>query len=593
MTSAERIKYIALLGLRAMISLIDVLGIFAIGFLATSIALFITLGSDPTRVIDLGSFTIPAVTASTLPIIATAIICLFIFKGVFSIVLTRALAYFLANVEARAARIVADRAFGHGLEESRMQSRDDVGYAVQAGSPAAFNAILNAIGTLAAEGLLFLFVVASFIVVDPISALGAVLYFGCVAFFIHLAVGKRIRTAAVNVTKGYKAASEAINDLSDVLREATVMSRKDFFFDRIYEARSRSASSLAAQHTLSGMPRYIVETALMLAVGSFILWQASQSNLIAAAGTTGIFLSGGLRLTAALLPLQGAILTIIQSIPAANFALELLNQSAPNYERVSQVAAVNSSDSKPIKVTFEDVSLRFQANKADSIKGINLVIQPGMQVAFIGPSGAGKTSIADLILGLLSPSSGEVRLQGLTPREYIKNWPGQVAYVAQQPGIVSGTIADNVALGIAPEEREQAKLDQAFQAAHLGKLLESLPNGQNHDLGKRRDELSGGQLQRIGIARALYSSPKLLIMDEATSALDAESENEINRALDEMRGKVTVILIAHRLNTIQKSDLVYLVEDGQISASGTFPELLKQNSKVQQLATLMSINPSE
>jgi ABC-type multidrug transport system fused ATPase/permease subunit len=124
-------------------------------------------------------------------------------------------------------------------------------------------------------------------------------------------------------------------------------------------------------------------------------------------------------------------------------------------------------------------------------------------------------------------------------------------------------------------------------------VIEHLPEGVNTDVGKRKDELSGGQLQRIGLARALYSNPGLLIMDEATSALDAESENEINKALDEMRGKVTVILIAHRLNTVQRSDLVFLVEDGQITASGTFPELLKSNKTVQKLADLMAIESAE
>jgi ABC-type multidrug transport system fused ATPase/permease subunit len=134
------------------------------------------------------------------------------------------------------------------------------------------------------------------------------------------------------------------------------------------------------------------------------------------------------------------------------------------------------------------------------------------------------------------------------------------------------------------------RLEAAVSASHLKHVLESLPEGLHTDLGKRRDELSGGQLQRIGLARALYTQPGLLVMDEATSALDADSENEINKALDEMRGKVTVVLIAHRLNTVQRSDVVFLVEEGEVSASGTFPELLKSNTKVQRLAKLMSID---
>jgi ATP-binding cassette subfamily C protein len=155
--------------------------------------------------------------------------------------------------------------------------------------------------------------------------------------------------------------------------------------------------------------------------------------------------------------------------------------------------------------------------------------------------------------------------------------------------MVSGTIAQNIALGVDVSEIDDERLARAISDAHLTDLISSLPQGLETDLGKRKDELSGGQLQRIGLARALYTAPKLLVMDEATSALDADSENEINKALDEMRGKVTVILIAHRLNTIQRSDKVFLLEEGKISDFGTFQELLKGNETVKHLAQLMSI----
>jgi ATP-binding cassette subfamily C protein len=211
----------------------------------------------------------------------------------------------------------------------------------------------------------------------------------------------------------------------------------------------------------------------------------------------------------------------------------------------------------------------------------------GQQIALIGPSGAGKSTIADLMLGLLEPDNGRIEVNGKSPRDVIRESPGLLAYVPQRPGIISGTIEDNITLGLSTDQRQ---LDRALEAAHLRSVIDNLPDGIQSNVGKRRDELSGGQLQRIGLARALYSNPGLLVMDEATSALDAESENEINVALDEMRGKVTVVLIAHRLNTIQRSDVVFLVEEGRITASGTFPELLRNNATVQKLASLMSID---
>jgi ABC-type multidrug transport system fused ATPase/permease subunit len=193
---------------------------------------------------------------------------------------------------------------------------------------------------------------------------------------------------------------------------------------------------------------------------------------------------------------------------------------------------------------------------------------------------------------LLEPSEGEVLIDSRPPRSTTLENPGRIGYVPQKPGIVAGTILENITLGVPESQVNVELLNQAVSDAHLSEVINQLPDGMNTDLGKRRDELSGGQLQRIGLARALYSQPGLLVMDEATSALDAESENEINKALDEMRGKVTVVLIAHRLNTVQRSDQVFLLSEGKIVASGEFTELLKNNPTVQNLAKLMSLNNS-
>jgi ATP-binding cassette subfamily C protein len=197
------------------------------------------------------------------------------------------------------------------------------------------------------------------------------------------------------------------------------------------------------------------------------------------------------------------------------------------------------------------------------------------------------------MLGLLLPTDGEVLINEEPADKAVRSRPGQMGYVPQKPGLIFGSITQNIALGVSPLEIDEQKLQSAIKKANLKGLIDSLPEGLNTDLGKGKDELSGGQLQRIGLARALYTQPKFLVMDEATSSLDAESEQEINEALDAMRGEVTVVLIAHRLNTIQRSDVVYLVDEGKIADLGTFPQLLKTNPKVRNLAKLMAIDSEE
>jgi ATP-binding cassette subfamily C protein len=162
--------------------------------------------------------------------------------------------------------------------------------------------------------------------------------------------------------------------------------------------------------------------------------------------------------------------------------------------------------------------------------------------------------------------------------------------VPQKPGLVSGTIANNVALGVPEELTDLERVRECLSRAHLSDVIDALPNGIQSDLGKLQDSLSGGQAQRLGLARALYSRPGLLVMDEATSALDAESEAEIAKALDELRGTVTVVLIAHRLNTIQHADQVFLIENGRVTDRGEFKELVRRNRSVEKLVELMEIN---
>jgi ATP-binding cassette subfamily C protein len=207
----------------------------------------------------------------------------------------------------------------------------------------------------------------------------------------------------------------------------------------------------------------------------------------------------------------------------------------------------------------------------------------------MGPSGAGKSTIADLLCSVLTPTSGTLvrtdSSNGLGGFEEL----GRVSYVPQRPGLVSGTILENVALAEKEEEVSRERALEALQLANLSDLIAELTDGLDTPLGKLQDGLSGGQMQRLGLARALYTKPGLLVMDEATSALDAESEAEIQKALESMRGKVTVVLIAHRLNTIQHADQVILVEDGQVKDSGTFKELIARNPSVERVVDLMRV----
>jgi ATP-binding cassette subfamily C protein len=598
MTPLERSKWFFLSGLRALLSLLDLAGIMAIGFVVTSTAIFLTSGSDPNRVVEFAGVQIPAVNAQTLPWVSAGVLVLFLTKAFFSIVLTKKAAFFVATIEARSARKIAEISFGGDLGDARKRSREEMMYAIQAGSPFAFNALLNAVNAFVSEAVLFLLICIGFLFVDLVATLAAVVYFGLIAVIMQYFVGSLMNKAGQVAAEGAVRANTAISDMLAVFRELLVLGKREKYIEGIYRARVTAADSAATQYYLSGMPRYIIEAALLVGVALFVLSQALAGDIVKSAATIGVFLSGGFRLTAALLPLQNALLTINSVLPGAKTAHDILasvNLESTKPEWTGQIESKPASvfyskeNLEPIGIKFESVSFSYPDSLKPALKNINFEIQAGAQVALMGHSGSGKSTIADLLCQVVSPTAGSITRSGPDDTKNEERAIPRVSYVPQRPGIVSGTILDNVALGEDPSQISRMRVERALQLAHLSDLIESLPEGLDTSLGKLQDGLSGGQMQRLGLARALYTNPGLLVMDEATSALDAESEAKIQTALNAMRGKVTVVLIAHRLNTIQHADKVLLVEHGQISDTGTFKELVARNASVETVVNLMSV----
>lgn len=598
MTPKERSKWAFLTGFRSLLALLDLAGILAIGFVVTSTAIFLSSGSDPDRVFEVLGLKIPAVTAQSLPWVSSAVLALFLTKAVLSINLTKKAAFFVATVEARSARTIAEINFGGDLGEARRRSREEVIFAIQVGSPHAFNVLLNALNALISETVLFVLICLGFLLVDPLATLAAVIYFGLIAFIMQYFVGSLMKRAGTVSAQGTVKANAAISDLLSVFRELLVLGKRENYIDGIYRAHVSTANSSATQYYLSGMPRYIIEAALLLGVGLFLLAQAFAGDIVQSATTVGVFLSGGFRLTAALLPLQNSLLTINGALAPAKTAHDILYQlNEGDYSSKSLAVDYAESDGKisqhhnvsPLGVRLSGVSFAYPDSGQFTLRNITFDIKPGTQVALMGPSGSGKSTIADLICSALRPTSGSISFFSSAGDLSALETKGRLSYVPQKPGLVSGTILENLALGERVDLADRERALEVLDLTGLRHLISELPQGLDTLLGKLQDGLSGGQIQRIGLARALYTNPSLLVMDEATSALDAESEAEIQKALDSMKGKVTVVLIAHRLNTIQYAENVILVEDGTVKDSGKFKDLVARNPSVERVVDLMRV----
>lgn len=589
LTRSERLSYIFLLIGRCLAGLLDVIGVMSVGYLATSIANFLSEGKNVGKTLAFFEYELPAVTAKSLPGFALFVAGLFIAKALISIGLTKATATRVALIEARAARSVSERVLGAGLTEMRTVSPEQLMLAVQVGAPSAFTGILNAFASLVSEGFLFVILSVSFLLINPLATLGMILYFGLLAFAIHLFVGKKLNRASNQAYENMRLANRALMDLTAAFRELAVSGKRDKYFAKIFQTRVAASKSIGQQTYLVGMPRHIVETGLIVGLGVFIYLQSLSADVMASAATIGVFLAGGFRIIAAMLPWQNALANIKINAPQSEVLWGLLS---PDKSR--QVVAISQQTqdaqaTSPVHLKLVNVSFRYPNEEQNTISNVSLEIFPGQHAAFIGVSGAGKSTIVELILGLIKPVSGEIFVNGAMLSTHTELVGTFASYVPQIPGIVSGTIVENIALGDEPANIDKKMFDSAIRKSHLQGLLKKLNLGLDSNLGPQLDSLSGGQRQRIGLARALYQNRGLVILDEATSALDAESEAEIGRTISALKRKTTVISIAHRLNTIQNADVIFLVDEGAVIASGTLEDLKISHPSVKKAIELMTI----
>jgi ABC-type bacteriocin/lantibiotic exporter with double-glycine peptidase domain len=224
-----------------------------------------------------------------------------------------------------------------------------------------------------------------------------------------------------------------------------------------------------------------------------------------------------------------------------------------------------------------------------AVHEVNLDIKPGSFVAVVGSSGAGKTTLIDLLLGVIRPDTGNIHISKLSPQDVVNKWPGAIGYVPQDVSISNGTIRENIALGYPIESATNDLIMPAINVAQLNGLVDGLALGLDSEVGENGSKLSGGQRQRLGIARAMFTKPKLLVMDEATSALDGQTELIISEAIQQLSGEVTVIIIAHRLSTVRNADQVIYMSDGLVLAIGTFEEVRSRIQDFDKQAKLMGL----
>ena len=591
MSPRQRLFYFLLMGMRAFSSILDVVGIALIGLLAGLAATTL----DPNEPLVILGFELPFVDEQTLVWLVLLVLFVFAFKAVLAILLIRAMTSFLARIESQNAVKITQHIFTGNLDAVQSHSKGEILWAVGGSTAMAFSGILGSLATLFSESVLLILILSTFFIVDALATVFVFIYFGLIIITIQLVISRSLRRAGQNAASGSMDSTSAVEDFVEAFREIVIFGKQPFFLNKYELARYRMARGNASINFFAGMPRYVVETALMLGVVIFVGVQFVTGQLATGLVVVGVFLTGGVRIMASLLPLQNAVASIRtqteQSLVAHNFLREIMQSKS--LEKTTNFSSSNEVKDVPefaLNVELEKVSFTYPSAHKAALRNISIDISPGQHVAIIGPSGAGKTTLVDLILGLIEPSKGHVTIGGEDPSQILLSSPGSISYVPQKPGIVSGSIAENVALGIPRDGIDTQLVWDALQAANLDDFVRGLPDGIDSSVGSQADALSGGQIQRLGLARALYEKPRLIVLDEATSALDASSEALITESLKKLGKNVTVIVIAHRLSTVQHSDNVFVMENGEVTASGKFSHLRKTVPMVAEYVRLMSFD---
>lgn len=488
----------------------------------------------------------------------------FIVKGLVSFVLTLFTTAFVGRLESAKAQQIMHGIFNTDLQSLRGIKDQDVLYGLTNSLNAAFAQTIIVGGAIVGE-LGLLVAVSVFLAIENLLLFLAVaVFFGAIGLFMQQTIGRFSGVLARRQQQAFLTSQASIMDGLANFRQIAGSSRASHFVGQFAAARALMARSSAFTSTLATLPRYITEIAVMLGVGFLLLQRVSASSESITAATIAIFLAGIFRIVAAMLPLQSGLSSLSRIFHESELGFELAKRFlGPKIDDKDPEGGVENDLDGFIE--FKNVSFGYERKSSYAIKDAVFSIHKGAYVAVTGSSGSGKSTIADLMMGLLEPTSGRISIGGSAPKDYIANHVDAVGYVPQATKLIQGSFWENITLTPGADSFDGERMNEALHLANLDELVSSLPRGLQTQLGSGEVGLSGGQAQRIGLARALYLRPSLLILDEATSALDDVSEAWVSEALAQLKGHVTCIVIAHRPATIKSADQVLRVLAGKVT----------------------------
>jgi ABC-type multidrug transport system fused ATPase/permease subunit len=592
LSRSDQRKVLIVIVLQILMGGLDLLGVLAIGLLG---ALSVTglqsrnPGNQVTEALEFLHIQEASFQEQVIVLGISAVVLL-VGRTVLSIFFTRRTLFFLSRRGAKISADLISRLLSQSLLVVQSRTTQETVYAVTTGVERIVLQVLGTTVVWIADFALLCVMLVGLLVVDPVTAITTFLVFSLVGFLLYKFMHLRAGNLGIENSKLSIRSNEKIVEVFASYRESVVRNRRDYYAREMGLLRYSLASTSAELAFLPYVSKYVIETTVVVGavlIGASQFFFQSESQAVA---TVAVFLAAGTRIAPAVLRLQQGTINIISGLGVATPTLDLIEElgTAPITENTEDKLDVIHEGFNS-EINIEDVSFTYPNKILPAITNVSLTIPAGSSVAFVGPSGAGKTTMVDILLGVLTPDNGSVLISDLPPMLAVAKWPGAVSYVPQDIAISSGTIRENIALGYPLEEATDELIMSALKMAQLDEFVSTLPEGIDTQVGERGARISGGQRQRLGIARAMFTQPHFLVLDEATSSLDGATEASISNAIHALKGSTTVVVIAHRLSTVKNVDNVVYLSNGKVLAMGTFDEVRHVIPDFNQQAKIMGI----
>ncbi len=520
--------------------------------------------------------------------IALIIVSAFIIKDIAALLVRRWQLAFMANQQVTISTALLEGyltgPYAWHLRENTSDKMWTVSGAVTIGYAGGLTSALSALTEVLTIGFIF----ASLLIMSPTVSVAAAVYFGLAAWVVQRMIRPRILQAGQETLKASRAVSHASLQSLTAVKEIKLRRAHDQFVDSFRTASRVGALAGARAALLNEIPKYFLEIVFVFGVGLLAVGATTSSNSADSLVVLGISVAAGTRI----LP---SCVRLITAMAGIRFARAPLEHMVREYQQVTahraqEVAAVVTDRVPSGEIRIEHLRFAY-AERPDTevLRDVNAVISAGSSMAVVGSSGAGKSTLVDILLGLHRPSAGRITAGGVSVFDNLPGWQRQLAVVPQEVMLLDGTLRENIAFD---EDIDEQRLARAVARAQLADLIDGLPEGLDSQAGERGMRLSGGQRQRIGIARALYRNPSLLVLDEATSALDNETERRLTETIDDLKGSMTIVIVAHRLSTVRHCDALIFMSEGRVESVGTFEEVAESNAEFAHLVRLGSLDGS-